>query len=65
MSYILLLRTIRGFKHYNEPMHVVYVPVRTVNKAGGDTPLSLACANGNLNTIKCLVNKHLCDPIYI
>ena len=32
----------------------------TVNKAG-DTPLSLACANGHLATVKYLVNKHSCD----
>ena len=32
-----------------------------VNKAG-DTPLSLACANGHLDNIKYLVNKHHCDP---
>ncbi len=31
------------------------------NKAG-DTPLSLACANGHLNTVKYLVNEHHCDP---
>ncbi len=33
----------------------------TVNKAG-DTPLSLACANGHLDTVKFLVNRHRCDP---
>ncbi len=33
----------------------------TVNKAG-DTPLSLACGNGHLDTIKYLVNEHHCDP---
>ncbi|XP_064387477.1 uncharacterized protein LOC135335830 isoform X4 [Halichondria panicea] len=33
----------------------------TVNKAG-DTPLSLACANGHLDTVKYLVNEHHCDP---
>ena len=32
-----------------------------VNKAG-DTPLSLACANGHLDTVKYLVNEHHCDP---
>ncbi len=44
MSYnypILLLRTIiifRGFKHYNEPMHVVYVQVQSTRLV---TPHSL------------------------
>ena len=33
----------------------------TVNKAG-DTPLSLACANGHLDIIKYFVNEHHCDP---
>ena len=33
----------------------------TVNKAG-DTPFSLACANGHLDTVKYLVNEHHCDP---
>ena len=33
----------------------------TVNKAG-DTPLSLACANGHLDTVEYLVNKLHCDP---
>ncbi len=33
----------------------------TVNKAG-DTPLSLACANGHLDTVKYIVNEHRCDP---
>ena len=33
----------------------------TVNKAG-DTPLSLACANGHLDTVMYLVNEHHCDP---
>ncbi len=37
------------------------VSIVTVNKAG-DTPLSLACANGHLNTVKYLVNEHHCDP---
>ena len=32
-----------------------------VNKAC-DTPLSLACANGHLDTVKYLVNEHHCDP---
>ena len=32
-----------------------------VNKAD-DTPLSLACANGHLDTVKYLVNEHHCDP---
>ncbi len=33
----------------------------SVNKAG-DTPLSLACANGHLDTVKYLVNEQYCDP---
>ncbi len=33
----------------------------TFNKAG-DTPLSLACANGHLDTVKYLVKEHHCDP---
>ncbi len=33
----------------------------TVNKVG-DTPLSLACANGHLDIVKYLVNEHHCDP---
>ncbi len=28
----------------------------------GDTPLSLACANGHLNIVKYLVNDHHHDP---
>ncbi len=32
-----------------------------VNKAG-DTPLSLASANGHLDTVKYLANEHHCDP---
>ncbi len=37
------------------------VSIEPVNKAG-DTPLSLACANGHLDTVKYLVNEHRCDP---
>ncbi len=33
----------------------------TVNKAG-DTPLSLACTNGHLDTVKYIVNEYHCDP---
>ncbi len=33
-----------------------------VNKAG-DTPFSLACANGHLETVTYFVNEHHCDPI--
>ncbi|XP_064388594.1 death-associated protein kinase 1-like isoform X4 [Halichondria panicea] len=36
-------------------------PKEPVNKSG-DTPFSLACANGHLDTVKYLVNKHHCDP---
>ncbi len=32
-----------------------------MNKAG-DTPLSLACANGHFDTVKYLGNEHHCDP---
>ncbi len=32
-----------------------------VNRAG-DTPLSLACTNGHLDTLKYFVNEHHCDP---
>ena len=39
----------------------IYMHAGTVNKAG-DTPLSLACANGHLDTVKYLVNQLHCDP---
>ncbi len=39
----------------------LYTYTGTVNKAG-DTPLSLACANGHLDTVKYLVNEHHRDP---
>ncbi len=35
--------------------------IEPVNKAG-DTPLSLACASGHLDTAKYLVNEYQCDP---
>ena len=40
---------------------LMVVSTEPVNKAG-DTPLSLACANGHLDTVKYLVNQHHCDP---
>ena len=39
----------------------MYNYTEPVNKAG-DTPLSLACANGHLDTVKYLVNEHHCVP---
>ncbi len=47
----------------NHSIHRYYIHAHagTVNKAG-DTPLSLACANGHLDTVKYLVNEHRCDP---
>ncbi len=42
-------------------MIYIYHYIGTVNKAD-DTPLSLACTNGHLDTVKYLVNECHCDP---
>ena len=42
-------------------MWCMYVPVQSTRLVH-DTPLSPACANGHLNTLKYLVNELYCDP---
>ena len=44
-------------KHNNN----LFVNTVTVNK-NGDTPLTLACRNGRLDTVKYLVKECHCDP---
>ena len=41
-------------------MLLMWSSTEPVNKAG-DTPLSLACTNGHLDTVKYLVNEHHCE----
>ncbi len=41
-------------------VHSYIICTGTVDKASGDTPLSLACTNIHLDTVKYLVNEYHC-----
>ncbi len=57
---LLQLNNQQPFKNtFKQTPELVFI--EPVNKSG-DTPFSLACANGHLDTVKYLVNKHHCDP---